>query len=208
MLENPTYLEETVPLNDTSFTPSRRRQTSELSMIRRQSSKDKISNRPKTPRRPTSTVLSTPYKTLDPSDMEQSIEMGRGLNISKLGLPAMEHQHTEEGDAEPSSPSLPRSPSSLIHSDPPEKDTPKIIDSLSFGNSESDVDHAGRISLIIKDGMLNEEPQWDVSYPRFSPLSPSDDLFGFKTAEKLIKGETQSMLPEMGPSVDCTRRKA
>lgn len=211
MLEDYTYLEETIPLNDTSFTPSRRRQTSELLMIRRQSSKERISNRPKTPRRPRSTILSTPYHVREPTESDQSVEIGRGLNISKLGLPAMECQQMEEADEEPPAPprdSSPPSPLSVIHSSPVLEDIPEVVELLSCGNSESDVEHADRISLPVKDAMMHNQPRWDTPHPRFSPFSSSDDCFGFKRAEKLIKSEFLFSLFGTSLCVNCSRREA
>ena len=193
MLDDPTHFEDDVPLNDTSLPSGHRRQTSEISMIRRRQSREKISNRPKTPRRPASTVPSAPDRAEHTSDPEESVELGRGLNISKLCLQAIEcHSEVVKTPLNRLGDSSPRLAPSPAHSSPVVEDVCFLDDGQAADDSEANVEPAGRIKSLCKDGVFHGGLQWhesDQTQRALSPNSPIHDQFGFMRAEELIKGE-------------------
>lgn len=188
MLDDLTHYEEDIPLNDTSFSSSRRRLTSDLSMIRRRTSKEKIDSRPKTPRRPTSTIPSVYHGDLniEAHESHQSVELGRGLNISKLGLPAMVCHNEDHVDKTLSTASSPLLPS------PPEVAPTGADPDLSLQSQVSDVEYAERIPVIVENGITSDEPRWDDFRSTGRLPSPNLDLSGFEQAERLIKGKRSS----------------
>lgn len=199
MLEDVSMVEHSIPLNDVSIPYSAMPTVDDPSMIRRRTSRDKIASRPKTPRRATAVVETRPSFESEKEIGEGSIELSRGLKLSKPQADVREvsgvvSSTRVEGDEAAGDDGLSSTPAAEPRDLDPRT---KFLKPIPREDSETDEDEVEGAERVRQPSLDTVDDCRDAEQSRNSEQEPCDDPsdpYGFHRAQKAIRRKSSSHL--------------